>query len=233
MGFDALGLADADEGYEAYPGRLHDLLPLSGSCSGGPAGRGLTENGERISVGDRIATRLNDRDVDVSNRDTWTVTAVAADGRIVARGRRGEWTLPADYVSEHVELAYATTAYGAQGETVRVAHVVIGDSTRAAAAYVGMTRGREYNVAHLVAEDVDDARRQWIEVFSRDRAGLGPARAAQRAAEDLERYGSAGPRRRVDHRPSRRQALRRPRPYAPGLDRSVPSQPSRGPGIGF
>lgn len=193
----------------------------------------LTENGERISVGDRIATRLNDRDLDVSNRDTWTVTAVGADGRIVARGRRGERTLPADYVSELVELAYATTAHGAQGETVRVAHVVIGDCTRAAAAYVGMTRGREHNVAHLVAEDVDDARCQWIEVFSRDRADLGPARAAQRAAEDLERYGSAGPRRGVDHRPSRRQALRRPTRYAPGLDRSVPSQPSRGPSIGF
>ncbi len=32
-----------------------------------------------------------------------------------------------------------------------------------------MTRGRERNVAHLVAGAVDDARRQWIDVFGRDR----------------------------------------------------------------
>ena len=51
--------------------------------------------------------------------------------------------LPADYADEHVELAYATTAHGAQGETVDHAHVAIGESTGAASAYVAMTRGRE------------------------------------------------------------------------------------------
>ena len=42
----------------------------------------------------------------------------------------------------HVELAYATTAHGAQGDTVTAAHLVIGEHTGAASAYVGMTRGR-------------------------------------------------------------------------------------------
>jgi len=42
-----------------------------------------------------------------------------------------------------------------------------------------MTRGRERNVAHLVAESVEDARRQWVEVFGRDRADLGPAHARE------------------------------------------------------
>ena len=41
-----------------------------------------------------------------------------------------------------VELAYATTVHGAQGETVDSAHVALGDTTGAAAAYVAMTRGR-------------------------------------------------------------------------------------------
>ena len=81
--------------------------------------------------------------------------------------------------AEHVELAYATTAYGAQGSTVPVSHVLVGEHTGAASAYVGMTRGRERNVAHLVAESVEDARRQWVEVFGRDRADLGPAHAAR------------------------------------------------------
>ena len=91
------------------------------------------------------------------------------------RGRGGERTLPATYVREHVELAYATTVHGAQGETVDQAHLLIGETTGAAAAYVGMTRGRNRNTAHLVADTLEDARAQWIEVFSRDRADLGPA----------------------------------------------------------
>ena len=56
-----------------------------------------------------------------------------------------------------------------------------------------MTRGRENNVAHLVATDIDDARRQWDEVFSRDRADLGPTYAARRAAENVERYAPHRP----------------------------------------
>ena len=88
-----------------------------------------------------------------------------------------------------VELAYATTVHGAQGSTVDRAHVAIGDHTGAAAAYVAMTRGRESNTAHLVAENLEDARRQWIEVFSRDRADLGPAHARRRAVDAIDRYG--------------------------------------------
>jgi hypothetical protein len=72
---------------------------------------------------------------------------------------------------------------------------VVGETTGAAAAYVGMTRGRERNTAHLVAESTDAARAQWIEVFSRDRADLGPAHAARSAASDIDRYGLGAPHR--------------------------------------
>jgi hypothetical protein len=92
-----------------------------------------------------------------------------------------------------VELAYASTAHGAQGDTVPAAHVVIGERTGAAAAYVGMTRGREANTAHLVATDLADARAQWIAVFGRDRADLGPAHAAELAAAEAARYANPRP----------------------------------------
>ena len=85
------------------------------------------------------------------------------------------------------------TVYGAQGETTHEGHVLLGEHTTASSAYVGMTRGRRNNVAHLVAVDMDDARRQWDEVFSRDRADLGPAHAARRAATDVERYAPHRP----------------------------------------
>ena len=123
---------------------------------------------------------------------------------------------------EHVELAYATTAYGAQGSTVPTSHVLVGEHTGAASAYVGMTRGRERNVAHLVADSTDDARTQWIAVFGRDRADLGPAHAARLAADAIDRYGPTAPRRRPATRP--------PAPARPGadLDYRPPTQTSGG-----
>ena len=109
---------------------------------------------------------------------------------LTARGRGHDRVLPAEYANRFVELAYATTVHGAQGETVDRAHVAIGNTTGAAAAYVATTRGREGNTAHLVAESVEDARRQWVEVFARDRADLGPAHAKRQAIEAIDRYGS-------------------------------------------
>ena len=108
-------------------------------------------------------------------------------------GSAGQRTLSPEYVIDHVELAFASTAYGAQGQTVDSAHLVVGEHTGAATAYVAMTRGRHSNVAHLVADSVDEARQQWIEVFGRDRADLGPSHAAGRVDEDIDRYGTRLP----------------------------------------
>jgi hypothetical protein len=71
--------------------------------------------------------------------------------------------------------------------------VIIGERTGAATAYVGMTRGRQANIAHLVAGDLTAARDRWIAVFGRDRADLGPARAAEKAQQEAERYGQRHP----------------------------------------
>jgi conjugative relaxase-like TrwC/TraI family protein len=163
-----------------------------------------TSRGEWIGIGDRVATRRNDADLGVANRQTWTVTSLGKDGSLTlqsnGRGRGRDRVLPAEYANRFVELAYAATVHGAQGETVDRAHVAIGDTTGAAAAYVAMTRGRNGNTAHLVADTVEDARRQWVEVFARDRADLGPAHATRQAIEAIDRY-SPQQRRRPAHRP--------------------------------
>ncbi len=96
----------------------------------------------------------------------------------------------AGYVREHLELAYASTVHGAQGDTTTTAHMSVVEQTTAASAYVGMTRGRETNVAHLVADSIADAREQWIATFDRDRADLGPAHAAEQAARDAANYAT-------------------------------------------
>jgi exodeoxyribonuclease V alpha subunit len=188
-----LMMADTREQTAALNGAIRDRLVAAGRVDDTHAV--ATDAGERLGVGDRVATRRNDRDLGVTNRDTWTITAIADDGSLALRGPRASdlRTLPAGYTHEHVELAYATTVYGAQGETTSIGHLMVGEHTSAASAYVAMTRGRANNIAHLIAEDEQDARRQWEQVFARDRADLGPTVAATQAAEDVERYGTQQP----------------------------------------
>jgi hypothetical protein len=173
----------------------------------------VTGRGERIGLGDRVATRRNDPDLGVANRQTWTVTAIGDDDSLILHGRARDRVVPVEYARRFVELAYATTVHGAQGETVDQAHVAISDTTGAAAAYVAMTRGRHDNTAHLVADTVEDARRQWVEVFARDRADLGPAHARRQAIDAIDRYGPQQ-RRRPALRPTRSPAQEQPRPIA-------------------
>ena len=157
-------MADTREQSTALNGAIRDRLLAAGHLD--DTHTVVTKTGERLGVGDRVATRRNDRDLGVTNRDTWTITAIGADGdhgSLTLRGRRATdlRTVPAGYAREHVELAYATTVYGAQGETTSTGHLMLGEHTSAASAYVAMTRGRDNNVAHLVAENLEDARRQW------------------------------------------------------------------------
>jgi hypothetical protein len=53
--------------------------------------------------------------------------------------------VPAGYVADHVELAYAATAYQAQGRTVDTAHALISPTTTREVLYVSATRGRQAN----------------------------------------------------------------------------------------
>lgn len=126
----------------------------------GPAGLVLA-NGNRAGVGDRIVTRRNDRrlaepDGLVANRDQWIVEAVGADGSLTVRRhdahRPAPHMLPAWYVAQHVELAYASTVHAAQGCTVDTSHAVMSAPTGADGLYVGMTRGREGNWAYVACD---------------------------------------------------------------------------------
>ena len=65
-----------------------------------------------------------------------------------ARGA-AEITLPADYVAQHVELGYATTAYRSQGRTVDTTHSMVSPTTTREVLYVAATRGRESNMVYV------------------------------------------------------------------------------------
>ncbi|MBC7558351.1 MAG: hypothetical protein H7270_03160 [Dermatophilaceae bacterium] len=191
-----LVMADTREQVGALNGAIRDRLVAAGQVQDTAAI--TTQAGERIGVGDRVATRRNDRALQVANRDTWTLTVIADDGTATLTGSTGQQVvLPPSYVRQHVELAYASTSYGAQGETTSVGHLLLGEHTGAAGAYVGMTRGRDTNIAHLVAESIEDARAQWVGAFSRDRADLGPAHAARLAAGEAHNYAPQRPQEQV------------------------------------
>ena len=168
-------------------GEVEDTVTTTGSD-------GLT-----IGAGDLIQTRKNSSDLGVANRQQWIVQHVENNGTVYARetesGRKSPRTvtLPAEYVGEHAHLSYAATAYGVQGATVGSSHTVLSEATSAAGVYVGMTRGREANRLHVVAEDMADARAQFIEAMERDRADRGLDHATAQAAEAVRDLIADGP----------------------------------------
>ncbi len=122
-------------------------------AAGRVAGEGLVvSDGQVAGVGDEVVTRENNRLLAtgrrwVKNGDRWVVRATNADGSMAVRrpDGKGDVVLPADYVRQHVELAYATTAYRAQGRTVATAHAMVSPTTTREVLYVSATRGREEN----------------------------------------------------------------------------------------
>lgn len=72
-------------------------------------------------------------------------------------------------------------------------HTLLSDSTSTASVYVGMTRGRERNLLHIVAEDEAGARAQFIEAMARDRADRGLTDATERATEAVAGLTDDGP----------------------------------------
>ena len=115
--------------------------------------RGLAvAGGGSAGVGDKVVTRQNDRRLGtgrswVRNGDQWIVTDTHPDGSMTLQRFKGtgKVVLPPAYVAEHVELAYASTAYRAQGRSVDTAHAMVSPITTREVLYVSVTRGRELN----------------------------------------------------------------------------------------
>lgn len=157
-------------------------------------------DGQVLHIGDVVTTRRNHRgdDFTVANRETWTVQEVAGDGTVTLSGgtdRRTE-EIPAEYVAEHVGLAYATTVHGAQGVTARRAVTVVSEDTTAAQLYVGMTRGKVENRALVVGTDRAAVLSQVSDAMLRERNDLSDADLRQLVAADIDRAGdhqAAGP----------------------------------------
>lgn len=137
----------------------------------GSVGAGGVElhDSTHAATGDLVVTRLNKRELATSknswvkNGDRWIVVEAHQDGSMLVRRINSEGlaggpaiTLPADYVSTSVELAYATTAHRAQGATVDTSHTVATPALTREVLYVAMTRGREANHVYVSLPNPDD-----------------------------------------------------------------------------
>jgi hypothetical protein len=89
----------------------------------------------------------------VKNRDHWTITSIHREGSVTLTGRTGVVQLPADYVTDHLELGYAQTSHATQGRTVDTALLLVDSPTDSRGVYTPVTRGREANHAYVVTDD--------------------------------------------------------------------------------
>ncbi|HUR22277.1 MAG TPA: AAA family ATPase [Acidimicrobiales bacterium] len=158
-------------------------------------------DGTAVFAGDRVATRRNDRlrtyaGHVVRNRQTWDVEEVAADGSLLlADPERGRVRLPAAYVARHVELGWAVTGYGNQGDTTDHGICVVESSSTRAGVYVGMTRGRGRNIALVVdGSGLEDAEEAFTAVIARPaNARTALAVRARLAGEQVVNVPATGP----------------------------------------
>jgi conjugative relaxase-like TrwC/TraI family protein len=165
-GKDVLLLAGSNAEAAGLSRRVQARLTQLGTV--GPPQAPLAD-GNHAGIGDLIRARLNTQ-IDaagraLTNRDTLQITAFRGPDVEVRRQRlEGTWTgkfrVPRSYLAASAELAYAGNIHVAQGRTVDTAHLLVTESLSRQALYVGMTRGRESNTAHVVTGNTAPPGRQ-------------------------------------------------------------------------
>lgn len=142
---------------------------------------------QRILVGDTVQTRRNDRLTGVENRAQWIVRGIRDDHvSLVSVSDSGEAVrVSTEYAREHLQLAYASTVHGVQGDTADAS--VVGPDVDAAGLYVGLTRGRVHNVAIVVARTDAAARECLAESMQRGTAELTLQDAVRAAYAEMGR----------------------------------------------
>ena len=155
-GKDVLLLAGSNAEAAGLSRRVQARLAQMGRV--GPPQAPLSD-GNHAGVGNLVRARLN-TEIDaggrpLTNRDTLRVAAFRGPDAEVRRQRQdGTWTgtfrVPRTYLACNAELAYAGNVHVAQGRTVDTAHLLVTESLSRQALYVGMTRGRQSNTAHVV-----------------------------------------------------------------------------------
>ena len=205
-GKDVLLLAGSNTEAAELSRRVQARLAQMGAV--GPPQAPLAD-GNQAGVGDLVRARLN-TEIDaggrpLTNRDTLKVTGFRGLDAEVRRQRPdGTWTgtfrVPRSYLAHSAELAYGGNVHVAQGRTVDTAHLLVTESLSRQALYVGMTRGRQANTAHVVT--------------------------GQTAPPGRPPYQQSDPRIRARRRPAARGRATCPPPSRSARPRNGPAEPA-------
>ena len=140
----------------------------------GELGEQISYGRRELAVGDRVICRRNDALLDVDNGTRGTVRELDEHRVVIETDSRLVRELPANYVAEHVEHAYALTGHGMQGATVEAAIVVATPRDLTAGwSYTALSRARAST--RLLIHDEHPAR---------ERADHAPERAEDPASRD-------------------------------------------------
>ncbi len=167
-GREALLMATSNETAAVLARLVRERLTELGQVSG--ENEITLADGNAAGRGDWIRARLNSRiDADgqtLANRDVIRIEnwQDSAYGRLAVVSRQvspGEWSrpflVPAAYLEQSAELAYAGNVHVAQGAHRRRGHTVIEPGANRSLAYTGGTRGRDKNTFHIVTGAPDPA----------------------------------------------------------------------------
>lgn len=198
-GVSSILIAPDNETVTALNERAHADLVARGTVDAVQTVR--LSDGLSAGRGDTVIARKNDRRLTddcgdfIRNGTLIKITATPdRDGSVM--GRRLDTgksiRLSSEYLSESIELGYATTAHRSQGITVGTSHTMLtqGCLTRELF-YVGMTRGRDSNTAYVCesspASDDDlheEPESTWLEIISEVLAAQGAERTAHEVGDE-------------------------------------------------
>jgi conjugative relaxase-like TrwC/TraI family protein len=186
----------------------------------GLLGEGRTYGGLEVAVGDRVICRQNDSRLDVDNGMRGSVRELDGDRAVIETDAGAVRELPATYVDEHLEHAYALTGHSMQGGTVERAIVVAWPSDLTAGwSYTALSRARA-DTSLLIIEEEREGRSEFApagsSLFRQPLLGRVARRMLERDHEDLGveqlggRYGEQPERaaERAELRVSRRSRAR-------------------------
>nr|WP_240977934.1 AAA family ATPase [Planctomonas sp. JC2975] len=146
--------------------------------------------GQLLLEGDVVQTRRNDSLAGVENRQSWVIASISDESILLASATDSTQLRKVrhEYATQHLHLGYASTVYGAQGETTD--RSLVGPGVDAAGLYVGLTRGRESNNIILTAPNTRAAKTALIDMLQRGtiEATIDASREAARA--ELRRAAS-------------------------------------------
>jgi conjugative relaxase-like TrwC/TraI family protein len=123
----------------------------------GLLGEGRTYGALALAVGDRVICRQNDATLDVDNGMRGVVRELDGERAVIETDTGAVRELPAAYVDQHVEHAFALTGHSMQGGTVEQAIVVAAPRDLTAGwSYTALSRARGVTSLLIVDAEHDE-----------------------------------------------------------------------------